>query len=216
MIKNLFYMLLIIHNFLFCTDKDYWHSTFINKVDKHVTFIFDLCKSNKLTKIIKSESNIKVLLDENMKFEHELVCLCHNKIKQKNKIEPLVETWQEYKEFKAVDNITFLKEFCTFILIIYKNFLIKVLPQASKNIPIAEIISIYKQSLNLPIEQLIEAIDLLHNKIIQIFENVENQPDLSLQQWIIKNWHIPFAILSGIITLIVNKIYNKNDYKKMI
>ncbi len=214
MIKWIFLIPFTINKLAFCINKE--HSDIINKVDKHVSFIFDLCKSNKLIKIIKSDSNIKILLDEHIKFNHELVCLCHNKIKQRNKIEPLVETWQEYKEFNAVDNLMFLKEFCTFILIIYKNFLIKVLPQASKNIPIAEIISIYQQSLNLPVEKLIDAIELLYEKITKIFESVESKPDLTWQQWIIKNWHVPFAITTGILTIILNRIYNKDEYKKLI
>lgn len=214
MIKWTFLIILTVTKIALCINNE--QSDIINKVDKHVSFIFDLCKSNKLIKIIKSDSNIKILLDEHIKFNHELVCLCHNKIKQRNKIEPLVETWQEYKEFNAVDNLMFLKEFCTFILIIYKNFLIKVLPQASKNIPIAEIISIYQQSLNLPVEKLIDAIELLYEKITKIFESVESKPDLTWQQWIIKNWHVPFAITTGILTIILNRIYNKDEYKKLI
>lgn len=189
----------------------------ISRLDLHVEFIVKLCKRNNYIKntIFKSESNIIAFLeDENIKFTNKLICNCIDEIKKTKRLDPLLYTWKNWagnREISSANNIFFIKQFSTLILVIYKNILVKILPQSIKNIPIAEIIEIYQHSLQLPIDRIIEVLDRLYSRIVHIINSIDTDPQLNWTEWLIKYWHIPTTILAGIITLIINKLHY--DYK---
>lgn len=187
----------------------------VSRIDTHVKYLTDVCLKNEIINnlIFKPGPNISLLLEDPIEFKSELVCLCRDKMKHKNQLEPLVTTWNEFKEYRLRDSNLFIREFTILILIIYKNLLVTILPLTSSRNIISEMLNVFQQSLSLPVGELIYVIEIFYNKINLIVSSVAVENNLNWYQWLKKYWHVPSAILAAIVTLAIKNYITHFEIK---
>jgi len=144
-------------------------------------------------------------------FQDNRIKQCVIEIQQKNTIAPFLELADEFKKYCCVDNFLFLKEFLTLTFIVGKYIIL----EHHNRISIQQIIEVYDKINELPIEEILHAIDLITEQLPAIVEEYElNNKEISWQQWFKKYWWtlpIVAIIVGGKIILSKNN-QNPSNY----
>ncbi len=131
--------------------------------------------------------------------EHPEVRHCIEQMDRQNSLTPLIWLSDSFAKMKCLDDEQFLKEFLLLHLAVQHN--IGIHNSGTKGTlreeTVQEITKIYRANMsNLPIETILEAINMLGEELPPLIEHLEiNNPDLSWKQWFQKNkWTIPLVI----------------------
>lgn len=179
----------------------------VENIQRHLNLIYQLnYKSKRLQSIHKSSFNISSAIDKKIEFNHELTCLCAKKIIKTNSINHVFETWQIYREFSVRNDQEFFKEFSIIILMIYKHYLVHILPQWVNNIPIEQMINLYNQSLDLPTLKVIESLNEFYIELKKILNELDINNNLGWNDWLKQYWYIPTSISVAILSVIFNNL----------
>src|SRR5690606_24793967 len=110
-----------------------------------------------------------------------------------------------FKEYRYMNNPTFLQEYLCLTLSIEKHMVLTTSAEQKLRIPIGHILALYNNIENLSIDELLSGIDAIAEILPEIIEHYELNADMSWKDWTKKYWWIPVS------TLIIGGklVYNK-------
>ncbi|HLE76639.1 MAG TPA: hypothetical protein VI521_02570 [Candidatus Babeliales bacterium] len=183
---------------LYLKDSNYTEATTIRQY--HVERLSDIFS---LLKTIKCSQ--KSLFEEEHKdcdctfithhdFSNKSIRDCIAHIETQKSLDPLFELYEEFTHFKLIQDELFLREFTSLTFIVARNIFInnlKTPPTPLQKRRKSHIAHIYENLDKIPIEEILEAIDLLNKELPEILEKFEFNSDLSWKAWLKKYWWLP-------------------------
>ena len=138
-------------------------------------------------------------------FQHQHMQICVNKIEETQSIKPLLRTWECVKEYKHIDNATFIKEFIIAAIYIYQQVAKLLFPQTSKpTFSETAIAAIYENVDTLPIFELLDAIDHLADLCAELYPVQLSSGKESWSEWLRRQWWMPPLIAGAIAYTIIS------------
>lgn len=123
----------------------------------------------------------------------------------------LAQIWQDVKQYKYIENEEYIKDFVIYVYLILQNEQSHRL--RNHQLSHSNVLAIHQQVQNLPIEEILNAIDTIVTQIGAVVDNYQ-QSGLTLGQWIKKYWWAPPIVLSTVIIKCVLFYYKK--YHKFV
>lgn len=126
----------------------------------------------------KKLRSIDLMLGNELEFQHSRIQTCVNEIYQKKNLDPLSMLIQEYTTYRYSNDYAFLQEQLQLIFIVYKKMLDSELEDKTAQVVLHEmemIEEISEHIQELSIEQALDVIDLITNKLILIREKEEEK-----------------------------------------
>lgn len=162
------------------------------------------------------EKGHKFVIDDKLQFNNERVKLCIKRMEETQCLDQLFRLWLELKQYKLLGNDTFVREFSILTFITYKNIITHCLtkqPNLHKSLG-QSILNLYNNLESLPLEEILEAIDMLSEELPPILEQYQINSDMTLGEWFKKYWWIPPLV---IVTLSVQilLIFQKGKINKI-
>ena len=138
------------------------------------------------------------ILDNTVVFKHEQIIECIDLMESLTTTQPLIKLWEDYKQFKYIDDQLFTKELLMVIFLVYKNIIDTHPMYYQKNKKKLDIIALYETISSLPIEELLTAIDI----IIDAVEISGLKKPIGWQEWIVEYWWVRQLLLELLYILI--------------
>ncbi len=181
----------------------------IKRLDKHIQFLVSFNKNNYQHLKVNAQSKSSLYEFDIVDYKHELVRLCLKGINIKASFEPLFKTWSLFNSsFKEVETDCFVKEFGILIFCVYKN-LIKTFIKSESKVSSAEIIELAGKIRSLPIEQVLDALDLCYRRFIFIMQDYGLSQENNPKEWLKHYWWvIPVSLFSLAISVVKHYVYN--------
>jgi hypothetical protein len=170
---------------------------FLNRLQKPVSLILEFYK--KPTVCFQTIRACSLIFDNKATFSHERINLCIVAMEKECSLEPFVELWHDFKHYKYLDDDLFIKEFSKAIFILEKNIIINGLAfEPIKRNSFDFLLGLYEKIDALPLEEILNAIDLLAHELPLISQKYELETDMTWKQWFKKYWWAPPLILGTI------------------
>ena len=150
-------------------------------------------KCNKDTFFEHIENGCDCTFISNYDFQHPAILSCIKKIDVQSSLSPVLDLWLEFSNFKQIQDELFLKEFLLLVFTTYRNLLINnaFIHQTPIKKATLEIISqIYEHLESIPLEQILEAIDVLTEELPEIMQEYEINSDMAWKKWLKKYWWV--------------------------
>ena len=144
-------------------------------------------------------NNCQCVFESHISFKHKAINHCIDQMASVNSLEPLLKLAQEFGRFKFIQDEQFNKEFLLLVFGAYKNLLTHNAEHKNiqlKKSTLALITQLYQNLDSLPLEQILDTIDLLSEELPQILENYDIQTDMNWKQWLKKNWWVPPVVVA--------------------
>lgn len=129
----------------------------------------------------------------NYDFIHPEIKKTINRLHEENNLLPIVKLSQEFEKLKLINDSLFQKEFMLLVFTAYRNLIIN---NASKyHLPVKKstlelIIYLYENIDRIPLEKILDAIDLLAEELPSLLEKYEFKKEIGWQEWFKKYWWI--------------------------
>lgn len=148
------------------------------------------------------EHNNCIQIDEAI-FSHRIICNCIKKMIQTNSLQPFIILLEKAKKYHSTHNNRFFREIFILIFIIHKQILFKECekdPHTIKKSTLETIMMINNIINQLPIAEILAAIDMLVTELPPFFEKYELNSKISWKKWFEKYWWVPpvFGIWFGL------------------
>lgn len=135
-------------------------------------------------------------------FEHPDVVLCIEQMRNHNSLTPLIWLSDSFRKMKGLNDELFLKEFLLLHLAVQHNIGVHNSGEQGslREETVQGVTGIYRANFNnLPIEQILEGINLVGQELPLIIENLEvNNPDLTWKEiWQKNKWSILGNVAMG-------------------
>jgi len=178
----------------------------IDRLNKHVSFLAKFHAKNKeQIKILTKEIKKALWRLDITKYDHELIRLCVKKVLYTRAINPIFEAWRLFLEtYRSIDSTLFLREFSILIFCLYKNFIFSLDRQGHVNPKVSsvEIFELSGRIMSLPIDQILDALDVCYHQFIFIMQDYGMTTIASPTEWIKENWWvIPVSFVSLIVSI---------------
>ena len=136
-------------------------------------------------------------------FSHRIIRSCIKKIVETESLQPLITLVHKVKKHNLIHNNRFFHEFLILIFTIYKQILFKECETKPHNVKKStlETIMLANNIINqLPIAEILSAIDMLVTELPPFFEKYELNSKISWKKWLQKYWWVPpvFGIWFGL------------------
>jgi hypothetical protein len=138
-------------------------------------------------------------IDTKSSFSHEYIKECIKTIETTKALDSLLYLWNDFEHYKLVEDEQFVHEFLKIIFIIQKNIVFYT-AKNKINFSLDYFIMIYENIDSLPLEELLNAIDLLTHELPAISQKFELDSDMTWRQWFRKYWWAP-PLVAGTIVL---------------
>ncbi len=158
----------------------------------------------------EQENNCNCHFVSHYTFQNKDIIECVSQMEKTQKLTPLLSLAKEFANYKLILNDIFLKEFIHITFIAFRNLYINNInlqkPLIQKSFT-QFITNIYNNLDNLPLEEILEAIDLLHDELPPILEKYEFNSKISWKKWLRKYWWLPPAlgVVVGIQLYLISK-----------
>jgi len=171
----------------------YYHT---QRLTKSIAQLSSIKFTTIFNKISFTTASDHVQLDS-IKFYNKRIIKCINELNQQQTYYPLQLCWHEFSHYRSIKNEKYLKEFLILIFILYKQFFVHASAPTPTNISIQEVIQIYQQINQLPIEELMQAIDTFTDELANIMKknNLSSQAE-RLKHNAKKYWWVAPALLA--------------------
>lgn len=126
------------------------------------------------------------LLAELEHFSHDRVRECIEQMCERKNLDPLLRMCKEFKQYRFAQDDTFLQEMLMNIFLVYKSLLFKDLSAQTEQVVMTEmnqVLEIYENLESLPLDETLEAIDIVTDKLIAI-QALESKQSVNLA-WIV-------------------------------
>lgn len=179
------------------------HSYYIKRLSQPTYFLSLLCKQNywyKPCNIIQKENCIQI---DSVIFFHPTTRSCLQKMLQTGSLKPLLILLKEVKNYHLLQNKLLFREFFLLIFIVYKQILFHECEKNShtlKKTTLETIIIISNTISQLPIAEVLNAIDMLIVELPPFLEKYEFHSSIGWKTWLKKYWWVPpiFGVWFGL------------------
>ncbi len=117
----------------------------------------------------------------------------------------LSQLWDDVTQYKYVDNEAFIRDFTTFVLLLLNS---KQEEVSNRTLSHADVIAIHQQVEQLPIEEILNAIDVIVSQVGGVIDHYQKS-GLTFGQWVKQYWWAPPLAISSIIFKFVSFYYKK-------
>ena len=127
-------------------------------------------------------------------FSHPRTKACINIMQQEKSLKPAIELSNTFENYSYVQDTHFIHELFILIFIIHKQILLgKCIekPQAFKKVTLEKILEISEKINQLPIAEILNAIDMLVTELPPFLEKYEFNSKISWKEWLKKYWWVP-------------------------
>lgn len=127
-------------------------------------------------------------------FFHPRIKTCIYAMQESQSLKPLLQLSRSFEKYLYVHNIEFVRELCILFFIIHKQIILRTCaerPQIFKTIDLEKILEISEKINQLPIAEVLNAIDMLVTELPPFLEKYEFNSKISWQQWLKKYWWVP-------------------------
>lgn len=174
---------------------------FLNKLDKKNIFL-SACSD--------IEGNMIDDITDRFVFTQKNVVLCIKEIRRTRSIQPLLKLWDDIKHYRFIKSIDLIKEFSILTFVIYKNLMTHCLPEhmSSREKSVTQsLIQVYEKLDSLPLEEILNAIDLVTEELPLLWEQYQLNSDMTWKEWLKKYWWVPplVAVTLGIRIFLIFK-----------
>ncbi len=131
-------------------------------------------------------------------FKHRATKKCIAKMEKESCLSPLLALFEEFKSYKFIQDKQFTKEFLLLVFSTYKNLLTNNASHRKLHInksTLEAIAHLYENLESLPLENILEAIDLLTEELPQLLEHYNEFSALHWKERLKKYWWIPPALI---------------------
>jgi hypothetical protein len=127
--------------------------------------------------------------------------MCIAAIREQQNLDPLFKIWHHFASYKFINDAEFLREFVTLVYIIYHQLCNEVVAAGDvRNQPsVEEVLDLYEKISQLPIPELLNALDAVIDQFIDIMEEYEMQASMDWWTWLKKYWWIPPTIVVSLV-----------------
>ena len=175
---------------------------------QRVTHAVDLlsrlkCRNNNLFEscTLSSRTTINKLFENRVTFTHKQVNCCIEKMRKTHSLKPLQELAVEFKKYKFIQDEAFTKEFLLLLFITYKNIIIHNVTEQQlleHKSTLETVAQLYEVIESLPLEEILDAIDMIAEEMPTILEQYEFSSDMTWKAWLKKYWWVPPLIVAKI------------------
>lgn len=178
------------------------YSSYTESVTKRFYYLHRLAKSvsiilNDQTSPHKYFYSCKpTILDSHIVFTHISI---HDTIKEMENnltVKPLDTLWQEFIHYKYIEDELLILELAKLLFILNKNRIFNTYTDIKKSDTLQKLIDFYNKLESLPLEDVLEALDILTNEFPAINEKFEINSNMSWKNWLKKYWWAPPLIFS--------------------
>lgn len=139
------------------------------------------------------------ILYNDIAFDHYKIVACIYALNRQHSLEPLIALLREAEQYRQIQSDNFIKELLMLIIITYKEILLDTACSKhteTKKSVLETIINISHKLDQLPIAELLNAIDMLTQELPRFLEKYEFHSDLTWKEWLKKYWWIPPVIVA--------------------
>lgn len=141
-----------------------------------------------------NKENPFVIFDDSIEFTHDRIIHCIEAMESQESIEPLFTLWDDYRQFRYIENEHFTREFFIVVFITYKNFIINNTSQeTTRSNSISDAVELYQKINSLSTDEIVESIDTL----VEITELIGLREKITWRQWSRDYWWVGPTILSS-------------------
>ena len=169
------------------------------RLKKSFSFLRQVKCNNKADFFEANEKECCCIFISNYNFKHPDIALCIKRMETHNNLVPLMSLADEFTKLKLLQNTTFQKEFMILIFTTYRNLIVNnALKYHSplKKSTLETIAFLYENLENLPLEQILDAIDMLAEELPPLLEKYEFNSDMKWKEWLKKYWWVPPIFLA--------------------
>lgn len=169
--------------------------------------------------LVSCEKNQKITVDYApetfcLQFpKHPLCKLCIEKLLEQKKLGVLEQTWRQFlSEPRDENEENFLKEFGIILFCLYRHVLTHYFLQGVKEnkVALSEVLSLSSQIATLPLDRVIDALNLCYDRLMIILGRYAPQPGMSLAKWVQMYWWVPpVVVISSIYSIIVRILFKQ-------
>lgn len=175
------------------------------------------CNKDSLFESVSRDHECNCVFESHIQFTHGDINRCIDLMSSKNSVSPLLQLGKEFSKYRLIQDEKFNREFLLLVFGVYKNLI--TYNALHKNLSINKstlslISYIYENLEHLPLEQILDATDLLAEELPHLLDNYEIKEETNWKTWLKKNWWVPPVLLTtlGVKTLLIFK-YVMNTHK---
>lgn len=183
---------------------------YIHRISKTFSSL-EKFKYTPLTKVIlkpKVDRKRTSLIDQSIVLNNNLIQKCVERIEQTKKLEPLFNLWQVIRDYKRIDDDSFMKEFIAVLISLLKNFLTDIYQQQEQSpFSLDEAMDMYEDINSLNILELLDLLDIFTDT----FSDFSHTSTVGFetpawQKWLLsQSWFPPVIALAGILLMFSQK-----------
>ena len=147
------------------------------------------------------EHECNCVFESHIRFKHGDINKCIIAMSRDQSLTPLLVLSKEFNKYRLIQDEKFNREFLLLIFGVYKN-LITYNAQHKDfliNRSSLELIAhVYENIDSLPLEQILDAIDLLSEELPQLLEKYEIKKDTNWREWIKDHWWVPPLVCTSL------------------
>ncbi len=131
-------------------------------------------------------------------FENKAINDCIKAMEKAKSLKPFLRLYKEFVTYKLIQDELFLKEFTALAFIISQNIFINNIqdPPTSTQKRHRDQVAHINQNLDkIPIEEILEAIDLLNKELPPLLEKYEFTSNMTWKEWLKKYWWLPPTVV---------------------
>lgn len=166
---------------------------YVHRLQKSVKKI--LCNKQDTALFFKHINHIISAVDEKISFSHEYINDAVKDMESERNLNSFENLWHAFEHYKCIEDVLFVREFSKLVFILHKNKIMNSYITHSKQVitdcTMQQLIDLYNKLDSLPLEELLNAIDVLTNEFPAINEKFEINSDMTWRQWLKKYWWAP-------------------------
>lgn len=120
-------------------------------------------------------------------FSHPNIISCMKVMNQTKTLEPLIELWQDIEQYKHIHDTLLMREFLILVYAMYIDLHSQLCAHQKNNRAIILLETIE----SLPLEEILQAIDILSKELPSLLDKYELKSDMSWKEWFKKYWWAP-------------------------
>lgn len=173
------------------------------------------CNKDSLFESVSRDHECNCVFESHIRFKHGDINRCIDLMSSKNSVSPLLQLGKEFSKYRLIQDEKFNREFLLLVFGVYKNLI--TYNALHKNLSINKstltlISYIYENLEHLPLEQILDATDLLSEELPHLLDNYEIKEESNWKAWFKKNWWVPPILLTtlGVKVLLIFKYSMEN------
>ena len=164
-----------------CLSQSHYFLSLLNERD----YTYQICNCCKQNHCIKFDTAL---------FFHEKIISCITDMQKKSSLKPMVDLSREINLYSHQKDEIFIREFFLLLFIVHKQILLtayKEKPHALKTINLETILEISEKINQLPIAEILNAINMLIVELPPFLEKYEFHSSITWKEWLKKYWWVP-------------------------